>query len=37
MIFKQCGIFTIVDSDEPVKPPSVLINSSDTQSVAYYS
>ena len=32
--FKQCGILTSVDSDDPVKPPVSLETPNDVQSVA---
>ena len=31
--FQQCGILTIVDSDEPVQPPLSLETPNDVQSV----
>ena len=31
--FKQCGILTSVDSDEPVQPPLSLETPNDVQSV----
>ena len=36
--FKQCGIFTSVDSDEPVQPPFLSLETqNDVQTVVEYS
>ena len=35
--FQQCGIFTSLDSEEPVQPPISLETPNDVQSVAEHS